>query len=504
MKKKPPKKSGNSTKPRPAKKTDEDPSIIKQITLYRYRYLIGYITFAVILLFMVVYKVWDMPAGMSQNEIKSVTDSTWLNVEALQSNAAAIVDLPYHIMQKLSVMIFGANLWAIRLPSVILAVLSGIILERLLGCLFRRNVAIISTILTVSSVLFITLAHDGSPMIMNVFLTILLIYLATRIFRGDKGGVLWEVLLVLTLALGIYSPLGLVPFAGVVIACLNKDVRARIRQIPVWSLIIFIAVLVVVLIPLGLSLTLNFIDTVKAWLAWGNWDGFTENAHALGILFLDIPAGDFVSMFAPSIVGLPLLLLTMIGLVRAIIDHRSPRSYLILAWFAILMPILLLNHQAVYLMLVPIVLLVTIGVTFLLDSWNKLFPLNPYARIAGLIPMVVLMIGIISLTLNRYFNLENYVTNVVMAHNQTPVAVFEETANSTQRVKLLAGENERALYRVLGDKVEIITEPTEDFEKLLVVPNAQETYADKLPKTPTRVLVSQSKEDSVLLRVYEK
>ncbi|MCL1930028.1 glycosyltransferase family 39 protein [Candidatus Saccharibacteria bacterium] len=504
MSKKPVNKKPASPKKQPSKKPNEELGVAKQITLYRYRYLIGYVFFAFILLFMVVYKIWDMPAGLSQSEIASVTNSAWLNTEALQSNAAAIINLPYHLLQKFSVMIFGANLWALRLPSVILAILSGVVLERLLGRLFKRNVAVIATILAVSSVLFITLAHDGSPMIMNAFLTIMLTYLATRVFHGDKAGVLWQVLLVLTLALSLYSPLGLVPLAGILIACFNKDVRARVRQIPIWTLIIFVVVLAVVLAPLVLSLVLNFTDTVKAWLAWSDWGSLSDNASALGILFLDMPAGDFVSSFAPSIFGLPLLLLTIIGLVRAIIDHKSPRSYLILTWFIVLIPILLFNHRAIYLMFVPISLLVTMGVAFLLDSWNRLFPINPYARVAGLIPIAVLMVGIVTLTLGRYFNLESYAPNVVLAYNQTPVAVFNEVARQDEQVKLLVSENERAFYRLLGNEVEIIVEPPQDFARLLVAPSVQELYVDKLPKTPTRIVVSQLKDDSVLLRVYEK
>jgi hypothetical protein len=269
-------------------------------------------------------------------------------------------------------------------------------------------------------------------------------------------------------------------------------------------LIIFVVVLAVVLAPLVLSLVLNFTDTVKAWLAWSDWGSLSDNASALGILFLDMPAGDFVSSFAPSIFGLPLLLLTIIGLVRAIIDHKSPRSYLILTWFIVLIPILLFNHRAIYLMFVPISLLVTMGVAFLLDSWNRLFPINPYARVAGLIPIAVLMVGIVTLTLGRYFNLENYAPNVVLAYNQTPVAVFNEVARQDEQVKLLVSENERAFSRVLGNEVEIIVEPPQDFTRLLVAPSVQELYVDKLPKTPTRIVVSQLKDDSVLLRVYEK
>jgi hypothetical protein len=194
----------------------------------------------------------------------------------------------------------------------------------------------------------------------------------------------------------------------------------------------------------------------------------------------------------------------VIGLVRAIIDRRSPRSYLVLAWFVVLVPILLFNYRAIYLIFVPVVLLTTMGIAFLLDSWNKIFPINPYARIVGLLPITVLVVGIVTLTIDRYFDVENYAPSVVAAHNQMPLAVFDEVERSDQKYQLLVSENEVAFYRILGGKVEVITEPPKDLGRLLDGPSVQETYADKLPKTPTRLVVNQLKSDSVLLRVYEK
>jgi 4-amino-4-deoxy-L-arabinose transferase-like glycosyltransferase len=482
----------------------ERPSVLKQLTLYRYRYLAGYIIFAVILLFMTIYKVWEMPAGLSESEMASVTNSTGLNFEALQSNAAAIVDAPYHVMQKVSMAVLGENLLAIRLPSVILAILAGVILERLLGRLFRRNIAIISAILAVSSVLFVTLARDGSPMMMNAFLTILLLYLAVRIFHKDRGGVFWEILLVLTLAMGLYSPLGVVPLAGVVIACLNKDVRVRIAQIPIWGMIILAAVLVVALIPLGLSLALNFGETVKAWLAWGSWGGFMENARAMAVLLVDAPAEGFVSIFAPAVIGLPLTLLMVVGLVRAVIDRRSPRSYLILAWFVVLIPVLMFNYRAVYLMLVPVVLLMTMGVTFLMDSWNGLFPINPYARIAGLVPIVVLVVGVVTLTVEGYFEVENYAPSVVRAYDQTAAAVLREAGRTTEGLVVVVSEEERAFYGALGRRAAVVTEPAAEYGTMLVTPGARAAVGERLSGVPARLVAGQGREAGVLVWVYGK
>jgi hypothetical protein len=48
------------------------------------------------------------------------------------------------------------------------------------------------------------------------------------------------------------------------------------------------------------------------------------------------------------------------------------------------------------------VLLLAAGINGLLYYWYDLFPLNPYARIGGLIPIIILVIVLVSSGINRY------------------------------------------------------------------------------------------------------
>jgi hypothetical protein len=50
----------------------------------------------------------------------------------------------------------------------------------------------------------------------------------------------------------------------------------------------------------------------------------------------------------------------------------------------------------------PFVLLLGTGLDSLLGHWYRLFPRNPYARLAGLLPLIVLVIALVWSGLERY------------------------------------------------------------------------------------------------------
>src|SRR3546814_8074549 len=51
---------------------------------------------------------------------------------------------------------------------------------------------------------------------------------------------------------------------------------------------------------------------------------------------------------------------------------------------------------------VPLVLLLTSGLEGLVGYWYRLFPRNPYARIAGLLPLIILVVALVISGLDRY------------------------------------------------------------------------------------------------------
>jgi 4-amino-4-deoxy-L-arabinose transferase-like glycosyltransferase len=100
--------------------------------------------------------------------------------------------------------------------------------------------------------------------------------------------------------------------------------------------------------------------------------------------------------------GLGSALIILLGVYRLIRTRETTRSYLIIIWIVCLIPVLIINPAFTSVTFVPAVLLLAAGITSLFGYWYRLFPLNPYARIAGLIPIVILVVTLVGSGLDRY------------------------------------------------------------------------------------------------------
>jgi hypothetical protein len=74
-----------------------------------------------------------------------------------------------------------------------------------------------------------------------------------------------------------------------------------------------------------------------------------------------------------------------------------------------LLPLVIFNPERILYLFPVACLMLALGMATLITNWYKLFPRNPYARIAGLIPLSILVIGIAYSGVARYTN--NYIYN---------------------------------------------------------------------------------------------
>jgi len=140
---------------------------ISKLFLYRHRFVIGYIVLMaafVALLFTLPLIAQD---GLSDAEMESATSSYHLSIS--EAFDGSLVDLPYHFLQKVSIKFLGLTPYSIKLPSIIIGLLLGILLILLLNRWFKNNVSLLSSCLVVLSTPFLFLAGSGTPLIMLVF-----------------------------------------------------------------------------------------------------------------------------------------------------------------------------------------------------------------------------------------------------------------------------------------------------------------------------------------------
>jgi Dolichyl-phosphate-mannose-protein mannosyltransferase len=368
--------------------------------IYRWRYVIGYSFITIVLVGLLVFAGLYVPAGISDQEMAAVVKSSSLSLTDLGS--LAVTNLPFHLLQNASISLLGVNDFSIKLPSLILALISAIGLILLLRRWFRPNIAVLASIIAVTTGQFLFIAQSGTPGILYVLWAVWLLLIGTLIAKRAAPTLLWKILFFVIAALSLYTPLSIYALVALgTAALLHPHLRYIIGQLSKLRLIGAALLGLLIITPL-------IIGIIKS--------------PELGLMILGIPSAlpDFAANFLtlsqqyfgfmiPSntnlmtpVFGLGSMLIIGFGMYRLIRTRESTQSYLILIWLFCLIPILLVNPRFTSVTFVPLVLLMATGLSSLLGYWYRLFPRNPYARIAGLVPLIVLISVLILSGLERY------------------------------------------------------------------------------------------------------
>jgi hypothetical protein len=214
---------------------------------------------------------------------------------------------------------------------------------------------------------------------------------------------MWKLLFAAAAALSLYTPLSIYPLIAIVLAIsLHPHLRAIIRRLSRARIAASAGLAALVMAPLGyliavtprLGLELLGIPTLAT-------TSIGENVLTLLRQFFLFWEPSTTTLMTP-VFGIGSVLIISLGVYRLIRTSDTTRSYLIIIWGLCLLPILVLNPTFTSVTFTPSVLLLAAGLTSLITYWYRLFPLNPYARIAGLIPIVILVVTLMGSGLDRY------------------------------------------------------------------------------------------------------
>lgn len=379
--------------------------------LYRHRYVIGYGLIGLLLTALLIFAGFYLPGALSAAETRSVVRAASLSLS--DTSSLAITNLPYYAFQAGIFAVFGVSIFTIKLPSLILALLSAIGLILLLRRWFKPNIAVLASLIAISTGQFLFIAQSGTPSVLYIFWPILLLLLGTQITRGKKWRFLWKILFAIVAGLSLYTPLSVYPLVAIALAMvLHPHLRSIVRRLSKVRLSIVTVIFLAIITPLVLlcitspQLGLTLLGVPTSWPP----DLGTNAIIVLKqyFLFWEPSATELMT----PVFGLGSALLIVLGIYRLIRTRETTRSYLIIFWFICLIPVLLLNPSFTSVTFVPSVLMLAAGLTSLIGYWYRLFPLNPYARVAGLVP-IVLLVGILLTTgLVRYGYGYHYSPNV--------------------------------------------------------------------------------------------
>ncbi len=384
---------------------------LSQFFLYRHRYQIGFFLLAVAYVAILFGLPLLAPNGLSEAEMQSAAHSYALDIDAIFRGD--IVDLPYRALQKLSIMLFGLNIYSVKLPSILIGLVLGLLLILLLNRWFKNSVALLSSILAVLSASFLFLAGYGTPLIMLVFWPTLLLWLGSKIQGVTKPKPMYCFVFAFALLASIFTPHLIYLAAFIVLfALLHPHLRFTIKTLPTIPLILTLFIILMGLAALTVAIVVN--PMILPSLLWTPNLTIADFIENIKVAFVPLFSWNTTleSQFLSPFVGLASIALAVIGLLSTTKGFFASRNSIASCLIVFTIFLAGLNPESAILILLPLSILIAHGFRYILDKWFRLFPDNPYARISAALPIGLFMSIMITGGITHYLFGYHYVPMV--------------------------------------------------------------------------------------------
>jgi hypothetical protein len=481
---------------------------VTEWTLYRLRFVAAYFVLAVIAATLLVLNITTVPPGIGPSEQQSVVTSAEVSFTQLPKD---IIDVPYHALQKLSVDFFGLSPLGVRLPSLVFGALTALCAVLLLRRWFKPNVAAAAGLILVTAAWFLSFARLGAPIVMVPFWTSFLLLSATYVSQQTPSWRWWRVFFAMGTALSLYTPGMIYLFVAATLASIAQPhLRYLLREGNRTNLLIGGFFFAVLLVPLGWGLYHN---PSQVWQLLGvplvlpdGWQ-FGANLWAAASSFVN-PFHTGIGEVVTPILGLANVALLLMGSVRLLRDFHSVRAHLLLIWAALLIPVIGLNPNSLAILFVPTMLVVTIGLNQIIRYWYRLFPLNPYARVFGVLPLVIMLFSIVQFNYERYMFGMLYSPQAAAIFNRDPYLAQSETTSAKGPVTLVVDDKAQPLYKtVRGNNVLVTTAkdaPADRAGTWIVAEASNAELAPKLNPGFSHLVVTDAAKNGLRYWVYQR
>jgi len=472
-------------------------------TLYRWRYTIGYTLLTVLVLSALAFAAFYVPGALRDGEMQSALASGALSMHSI--DPTTVVNLPYHILQRLSFLVFGVTALSIKLPSIVLGLFTAFGVLLLVKVWFRRNIAIIVAAIATTTTQFLFMAQDGTPAIMFTFVAVWLLVACTYMTRTKIFSTFWKVAACVLTATALYIPLGIyIVLALFITASFHPHIRYMIRRIARIRLIIAILLGLVALVPVAEAIILNQ-KVALLLLGIPSSINLQDNIITLSKdLFGFFLASD--SYLLRPLYSVGAVILMAVGTYRFMTVKYTARGYTVFFLALFLIPLIIINPAHVTDFYVLAVLLMAMGVNTLVASWYTLFPRNPYARTVGMVPISVFVVGMIFTGFASFINNYSYNANVLQAYdNDLKLLARNVAANHQQETKIqvVTTKAQEPFYTLVAHYDKRFAVSTE-FTSQQTIIMTRDAYHKQTPKAAiSTIITSRRATDADRLYIYK-
>lgn len=469
---------------------------------YRFRYQIGYSLIILTFVSLLVVAGLYIPGGLSDSETKSFVQTAAMDLQ--DNETLAIPNMPFFAAQRISIDLFGSNTFAFKLPALICAFFTGIGAVLLLRRWFRPNIAVLSTVIMITTGQFLYVAQSGAANITFIMWSVWLLLIATMITTSVRHRMFWKLIFFIAMPLSLYTPMSIYLVLAIVSAgLLHPHVRYVLKKMSWQQLFVFLSVTTVVLLPLGYLVITHpslIIELSGAPLAWP--PNIYENLKVIFQQYFNFMNPSSGNLMTP-VLDLGSMALIILGAWQLYKIRYTARSYTLTAWIIVLIPILILNPLYTTVLFVPLLLLLANGLSYLLRSWYEMFPHNPYARFVGVIPLTILVGGLVTSGLYRYFDGYRYdpETATTFSHD---LSLYNNEVLKKGIKTIVVSPSQLEFYNAVARY-----NPDTDITVQVFAPDTPGEYAatkdahTKIKSTPERIVTTDNYKDSDRFYIYK-
>ncbi len=420
---------------------------ISDFWFYKFRYQISYTILFFSYISIILYTLFVAPNGLTQAEMESAQASFSFSPESIFS--AGIIDAPYKILQKISIMAFGLSNFSIKLPSILLSILSLAGIIKLTHKWFSRGTATLASIIALTSSQLFFLAQNGTPEILYILYPITILFIGASFISSNKK-ISYIIAMATVAGMSLYTPLSIYILAALFFTALfHPHLRFIFKKIPKAYLSSGIALFLVIVAPLLIAI-FKEPEIIKNLLGLPKTLNLGENIKFLTSQLFSFTNTGSNGVVSPVINPASIILIGT-GLFFTFSSRWTSRSYSVNIWGIILITICIINPSAVTILFTPILILTISGLQSLINTWYTLFPRNPYARVTGLVPVFVIVVGLLLTNIDSFRLSYLYSPNVVGNFSQD-LAIVQDIKEPQD--SLVVSEDEFGFYSILDQKVE--------------------------------------------------
>jgi len=350
------------------------------------------LTIAVIGYFIVFNGIRTMTPGFSSQEIATQSSST--SLRTVWENPINIV---YKLILWIPFKLGHHSVILTRIVAGVVAIVSAALFYFIVFSLFSHRIAILTTILFITSSGFLHAAHLGTPVVLQIFGVLTLVALAPA-YLLVKSKVLPLYVGAITLALLLYIP-GMLWFILVGIIVLNKRILQTFRSLATKHRVYISIISVILLAPL---IWASYKHPSIALASLG-LPATIPTIHTIGVRTDNLIRSLFWSGTGPAeimLIGAPLLNLIEFSLlfIGVAVQFKKPRfrsNFFVIGATLFIVLLIIFGGIVNYITLTPLLyLLMGGGLFYLLTQWHKVFPVNPVAHFVG----TALVFGLVAMS----------------------------------------------------------------------------------------------------------